>query len=120
MVFGMGFRTRNPDRDRDTDRERFGRMLSAIESTRAAIAAEREGLQRRYKAVSNDAGFLDNAIDNGETSPENAAKIDQMATTMINYERRVADLSRQIETLDALIRHTTDVTGSHVSKKTTK
>ncbi|MEO3998801.1 hypothetical protein [Mesorhizobium sp. CAU 1732] len=95
-------------------------MLSAIESTRAAIVAERDGLQQRYKAVSSDAGFLDDAIGNGETSPANAAKIDQMATTMINYERRVADLSRQIETLDALIRHTDDVTGSHVPKKTAR
>ncbi|TKT69330.1 hypothetical protein [Aquamicrobium sp. LC103] len=102
MALGFGFKTRNPARDRETDMARLQRLAAAIQAISDEVAAEKTGLEKRYKAVAADAVFLDEAVGNDEVGQANSAKVDGMAATLINYERRVAELSRQLGSLEEL------------------
>lgn len=105
MAFSFRFRVRNEMRDLETDRARLARLGGAIDSIRREVAAELAGLTKRYQSISADAAFLDQAIDNGETDRSaGAGKLDDMTSTMIRYEQRVAELSRQLVSLDELQR----------------
>jgi len=98
----FGFRTRNPQRDRETDRERYERLESLLAEMAAQIAAERGGLERRYRESSANAGFLADAIDNEEAASGSSARLDAMTDDLINCERRLAALSRQIAVVEDL------------------
>jgi len=98
----FGFRTRNPQRDRETDRERYERLESLLAEMAAQIAAERSGLERRYRESSANAGFLADAIDNEEAASGSSARLDAMTDDLINCERRLAALSRQIAVVEDL------------------
>lgn len=99
------FRVRSQARDLETDKARLARLEGSIDSIRREVAAELAGLTKRYRSIGADAAFLDQAIDNGEADRSaGAGKLGDMASTMIRYEQRVAELSRQLVSLDELHR----------------
>jgi len=98
----FGFKTRSPERDRDTDRERLARLSAFLGEMADQIAAERTGLERRYREASTNAGFLADAMENEEVSAGSSHRLDAMTDDMLNYERRLAALSRQIGVVEDL------------------
>jgi len=105
MAFSLGFRVRSKARDRETDKARLARLEGAIDAIRGEVAAEMDGLTKRYRSIGADAAFLDQAIDNGEADRgAGSGRLDDMTATMIRYEQRVAELSRQLVSLDELRR----------------
>jgi hypothetical protein len=91
----LGFRTRNPDRDRETDAARIQKLRQALFDVRSELEAEKVGLQGRYETASADAAFSQQAMEEGRGSPEISTRIDDLTTSLINYSRRIATLVRQ-------------------------
>ncbi|MBZ9809522.1 hypothetical protein LB542_04850 [Mesorhizobium sp. BR1-1-9] len=95
MASIFGFRSRNPARDRQTDISRLDRLAKLFEQIAAEIEAERNGLENRYKATAANAAFLVEAMENGSASARRSAEVDELTTSILNCERRIAALSRQ-------------------------
>ncbi|MCT7377839.1 hypothetical protein [Chelativorans salis] len=91
----LSFRTRNPQRDRDTDRGRIDRLLQFLRQLHAEIDAERSGLEARYEKAQTSAAFALEAFENGG-GEELASKADNLTVTMQRYHARVAALEKQI------------------------
>ncbi|GLS31508.1 hypothetical protein SAMN04488498_102106 [Mesorhizobium albiziae] len=91
----LGFRTRNPDRDRETDAARIQKLRQALFDVRSELEGEKVGLQGRYETASADAAFSQQAMEEGRGSPEISTRIDDLTTSLINYSRRIATLDRQ-------------------------
>lgn len=104
MASLFGFRTRSPSRDRETDDLRFTRLTRLIEQTTMEINAERQGLEKRYRDTSNDAGFLISAMENDDASPRSSAQLDELTSAILASERRLAVLALQGELMDELRR----------------
>jgi hypothetical protein len=102
MASLFGFRARNPARDRETDRIRFMRLATLIDEMAGQISSERAGLQKRYGESSANAGFLMAALDNDEAAPASSTRLDTLTEEILNCERRLAALSRQLQLLDEL------------------
>ncbi|WEX08168.1 hypothetical protein [Chelativorans sp. AA-79] len=109
MASLFGFRTRSPDRDRDTDRERHMRLDGVMQEIALQMLAERTGLERRYRESSANAGFLVDAMDNDEAASGSSARLDAMTDDLINCERRLAALSRQMALMEDLRRQAQDL-----------
>lgn len=80
MVGLFAFRSRSADRDRRTDEVRFGRLRTLLAEISVEIERERAGLVRRIDAQARDAGFLGEAIDNGDASPGLGARLDDLGS----------------------------------------
>jgi hypothetical protein len=91
----FGFRTRNPQRDRETDRARFVRLLKLFRQLLAEIGAEYDGLKGRYEQTQASAAFALDAFVNGD-GQELSAKADDLALAMRRYQARIAALERQL------------------------
>jgi hypothetical protein len=92
----FGFRTRNPERDRQTDTMRFHGLRRAIRHAVAEIELERSGLRRRYDDAAVDAAFsFENMENEGETD-EAAAHVDELTQTLIRFSQRIKFLEKQI------------------------
>lgn len=89
------FRTRDPRRDRDTDRGRISRLCAFLDGLHAEIENERDGLRRRYESVETRAAFSQQALEDEQAGPEMSAAVEEMTRTMINYTRRLAELEEQ-------------------------
>ena len=87
----FGFRTRNPQRDRETDRARFERLLNLFGRLIAEIEAEYDGLKERYGRTQASAAFALDAFENGE-GEELSAKADDLALAMRRYQALIAAL----------------------------
>jgi len=91
------FRTRNPQRDRDTDVDRLRRLQQSIIDVRAEMERERDGLRDRYERVTADAAFSQQRLEDGRDGDGASSKIDGMTGTMIRYTKRLAWLQSQID-----------------------
>jgi len=91
------FRTRNPQRDRDTDADRLRRLQQSLGDIRAEMERERNGLRERYDRVTADAAFSQQRLEDGRSGSSMSAKIDDMTGTMIRYTKRLASLQTQID-----------------------
>jgi hypothetical protein len=89
------FRTRGPQRDRETDNARISRLFAHLDDLRAEIERERDGLRSRYESVTARAAFSQQALENDQTAPEMSSAVDELTRTMINYTRRLAALDEQ-------------------------
>jgi predicted RNase H-like nuclease (RuvC/YqgF family) len=90
------FRTRSPDRDRQSDIVRFSEVRETIERVCQEIERERDGFRRRYDEASMDAAFsLENIKNEGETEKA-SAKIDDFAHTLERFSQRIASLEQQL------------------------
>lgn len=91
----FGFRTRNPQRDRDTDLGRLDRLFGLLRQLRAEAEAERSGLEARYEKAQASAAFALEAFDNGG-GEELSSKADDLTLSMRRYHGRIANLEKQI------------------------
>lgn len=92
----FGFKTRNPDRDRQTDADRFQRVQEMLSGISEEMEREKAGLEKRYGAVAADAAFLFEALEN-EADPEtDSGRITQLTSTLQSCERRIAALKKQM------------------------
>ncbi|MBT1158851.1 hypothetical protein J1C56_25070 [Aminobacter anthyllidis] len=107
MASIFAFRTRSPDRDRATDKVRFDQLARSLDQLSSEIAAERTGIRKRYEAVSANAAFLVEAMDNSEVSQRRATEMDQLTETLKTCLRRIEALGRQTEFV-AELRHVLD------------
>ena len=117
MPLLFGFRTRNPSRDRETDEARFTRLATLIDEIAAQIRAERAGLEKRYLDASANAGFLMAAMDNDEGPQHSSARLDAMTSDVLNCERRLDALSRQVALLEDLRKRAEGLLGEASSHK---
>jgi hypothetical protein len=90
------FRVRNPERDRETDRDRQQRLRRFLGDIRAEMERERDGLQARYEKVMADAAFSQQALEDDSVGVAVSSKIDDMTEAMIHYTKRMASLETQI------------------------
>jgi hypothetical protein len=95
MAALLGFRSRSPDRDRRTDEDRLRRLRAVLDQIAGEIAAERGGLSKRLQARAVNAGFLNESIENGEMPAKAVAKLDDLSSSIVTAERRLALLARQ-------------------------
>ena len=91
------FRTRNPQRDRDTDIDRLRRLQQSVVDIRAEMERERDGLRDRYDQVTADAAFSQQRLEDGRAGDSTSSRIDDMTGTMIRYTKRLASLQSQID-----------------------
>lgn len=108
MTSILAFRTRTPDRDWETDRVRFEQLARSLDQLASEIEAEKTGIRSRYEAVSANAAFLVEAIDNDAVSSRRAAEMDQLTEALKNCLRRIEVLGRQTEFVAGL-RHSVDM-----------
>ena len=104
------FRTRSPQRDLATDRERLGVLDGAFAQTIESAMRERDGLQRRLSEIGTDASFL-------ETEPEagNDAKLTEAENQMRATSARLAGLKEQIDQLERLRGELASISMAHGS-----
>ncbi len=107
MASIFGFRSRDPARDRQTDLQRFDRLAKLFDQITAEIEAEKTGLENRYKSTAANAAFLVEAMENGSASTNKGSDVSAMTNSILNCERRIAELARQKGLMKEL-RHSLD------------
>lgn len=96
------FRTRNPQRDRDTDAARALRLCGLLDELRAEMEQERDGLRGRYEDVTARAAFSQQALDDERAGPEMSSAVEELTGTLIHYTKRLALLEAQVEFVTGL------------------
>lgn len=91
----FGFRTRNPERDHQTDLVRFNQLISLIEKLHGEMAGERAGMQTRYRNTEASAAFAMEALENGD-GVRLSEKVDELTLDLRRYHARIASLDRQV------------------------
>ena len=92
----FSFRTRNPERDGETDRIRFQNIRRAIRAVVSEIEHERSGFRRRYDEATIDAAFsFENMENEGETD-EASAHVDEVTQALKRFSQRIKFLEKQI------------------------
>jgi hypothetical protein len=91
------FRTRDPQRDRETDLNRLHRLRQSLADIRLEMEHERNGLRDRYEKVAADAAFSQQLLDDERGSLGLSSKVGSVTGTMIGYARRIALLQEQID-----------------------
>lgn len=89
------FRTRNPERDRDTDESRRQRLEQLLDALSAEIERERGGLRNRYDKVTADAAFSQQALEDDRADGEISSRIDDLTGAMLRYTKRLVTLEQQ-------------------------
>jgi hypothetical protein len=95
MASIFGFRSRDPARDRQTDLQRFDRLAKLFDQIAAEIETEKAGLENRYRSTAANAAFLVEAMENGSASSSKGSDVSAMTNSILNCERRIAELARQ-------------------------
>jgi hypothetical protein len=90
------FRTRGPQRDRETDAARLSRLRGYLDDLCLEIERERDGLRSRYENVTTRAAFSQQVLENEQASPGMSAAVDELTRTMMNYTRRLVMLEEQV------------------------
>ncbi|TPK97102.1 MULTISPECIES: hypothetical protein [unclassified Mesorhizobium] len=107
MASIFGFRSRDPARDRQTDLQRLDRLAKLFDQIAAEIEAEKTGLENRYRSTAANAAFLVEAMENGSVSTSKDSDVSAMTNSILNCERRIAELVRQ-KGLVKELRHSLD------------
>jgi hypothetical protein len=86
-----GFTVRSTDRDREADRDRFGKADLALADLASQLEKERAGLELRYQRMVDDAGFSVQALeDRGKVAM--SSRVDELAQAMKAYRARMEEL----------------------------
>ncbi|TIV30235.1 MAG: hypothetical protein E5V90_09155, partial [Mesorhizobium sp.] len=56
---------------------------------------EKTGLENRYRSTAANAAFLVEAMENGSASASKGSDVSVMTNSILNCERRIAELARQ-------------------------
>ena len=107
MASIFGFRSRDPARDKQTDLARFDRLAKLLDQITAEIAAEKTGLENRYRSKSTNAAFLVESMENGSASASRLSEVSNLTKSILNCEQRIAELVRQTSRMKEL-RHSLD------------
>jgi hypothetical protein len=107
MASIFGFRSRDPARDRQIDLSRFDRLAKLLDQIAAEIQAEKAGLENRYRSKATNAAFLVEAMENGAASASRSSEVSELTNSILNCERRIAELARQNRLMKEL-RHSLD------------
>lgn len=107
MASIFGFRSRDPARDKQTDLARFDRLAKLLDQITAEIAAEKTGLENRYRSKSTNAAFLVESMENGSASASKRSEVGNLTKSILNCEQRIAELVRQTSRMKEL-RHSLD------------
>ena len=107
MASIFGFRSRDPARDKQTDLARFDRLAKLLDQITAEIAAEKTGLENRYRSKSTNAAFLVESMENGSASASRMSEVGELTKSILNCEQRIAELVRQTGRMKEL-RHSLD------------
>ncbi|MGX5802264.1 hypothetical protein ACWGS9_13550 [Bradyrhizobium sp. Arg314] len=107
MASIFGFRSRDPGRDRNTDLQRFDRLAKLFDQIAVEIEAEKTGLENRYRSTAANAAFLVEAMENGSAPTSKGSDVSAMTNSILNCERRIAELVRQ-KGLVKELRHSLD------------
>jgi len=102
MASPREFRLRSPERDRETDEQRFARLTQMLDQVSAEIQYEKDGLQARHVAATADAGFLVEAMENDEAGSSSALRLGDLSDTIAAYQVRIEGLSQQLIFIDEL------------------
>ena len=92
----LGFRTRNPLRDRQTDETRLERLRRTLTEIADELEKEKAGFQARYERASTDAAFSQQALEDGRSDELISVRIDELTVSLITYSNRIAALDRQL------------------------
>jgi hypothetical protein len=100
------FKVRSPGRDARTDRDRFGSLSRSISFTIEAVRAERDALRSRVDVARDHAALIaGTGIDDYlSRDPKDAAQLRDYEQQMAAGNRRISELERQLEGLDALLK----------------
>lgn len=90
----FAFRTRRPERDRETDSERMRSLLAFLGELSTTIDRERNGLRNRLDRVRGNAAFSLEAWENGGGDVM-SAKADAMTAAIKRCSERLAVLEGQ-------------------------
>ncbi|TIT21925.1 MAG: hypothetical protein E5W70_14845 [Mesorhizobium sp.] len=101
------FRSRDPARDTQTDTSRLDRLAKLLDQIAAEVEAEKSGLENRYRTTATNAAFLVEAMENGAVSSRRSSEVGELTRSILNCERRIAALSRQMQMMKDL-RHSLD------------
>jgi hypothetical protein len=103
------FKTRNPDRDRQTDKDRADRLGALLNQLTIEVEQERVGLRKRLDIQRMDAGFLDESLGNGDAPGIATKRLENLTEAVLQGENRLevlknkaailADLKTRAETL---------------------
>ena len=88
-------KTQKPNRNRQTDLQRFDRLAKLFDQIAAEIETEKTGLENRYRSTAANAAFLVEAMENGSASASKGSDVSAMTNSILNCERRIAELARQ-------------------------
>ncbi|MEK1886010.1 MAG: hypothetical protein AAAB35_00205 [Phyllobacterium sp.] len=91
----FSFRTRNPERDRQTDARRFQNLKQAIRDALAETERERDGFRRRYDDASVDAAFSFENIENEGATERTLAQVDNLTQALTRFSQRIDLLEKQ-------------------------
>lgn len=105
MASIFGFRSRDPARDEQTDLARFDRLAKLLDQFTAEIAAEKTGLENRYRLRSTNAAVQVGL--NGSASANKLSEVSNLTMSILNCERRIAELVREAGRMREL-RHSLD------------
>ncbi|TIN13969.1 MAG: hypothetical protein E5Y51_24100, partial [Mesorhizobium sp.] len=83
------------------------RLAKLFDQISAEIEAEKTGLENRYRSTATNAAFLVEAMENGSASTDKSSDVNTMTGAILNYERRIAELTRQKGLMNEL-RHSLD------------
>jgi len=78
-----------------------------LDQITAEIAAEKTGLENRYRSKSTNAAFLVESMENGSASASRMSEIGELTKSILNCEQRIAELVRQTTRMKEL-RHSLD------------
>jgi hypothetical protein len=90
------FRTRNPERDLQTDAERLRRLRAFLDQLRTEMEGERSGLRNRYDRVTADAAFSQQAFENERIDAGLSSRVDALTEAMLGCANRLSALEEQL------------------------
>ncbi len=96
------FRVRDPERDKNTNRDRTRRLIGLLEQLGREIKSERDGLAARLKADAGDAAFLMEALENGDADEREMKRIDTLEQAIVDAEVRIKTLDNNMEKMETL------------------
>ncbi len=94
MKLGRLFRYHGSGDDHQTDDDRRRRLSAAISGIAEEVRLELDTIHYRYEIASSDAAFLCQAIENEEA--RDAPRPSQLSVSLLGYEQRITELSRQL------------------------
>lgn len=98
------FRTRSPERDANTDLDRFMTVRRSIAAAIEGATRERDGLQRRVDVYYAQAtSLLDNSPEFGERNEDDEEAIRQAEENAAAATRRIKQISEHIGQLDKML-----------------